>query len=615
MSVRFKFVTHNFVGGARILRGPIDEMQQHAATLGVAQETVAQSRSFVRAFDQTGQVGHDEFTPVDFNHAELRMQRGEWVIGDLRLCGTHRSEESGLACIWEPNQTGIGNQLQPQTDRALLAGLTRVGMTRSTIGGGFEVRVTEATIAAARNRDALTDLGEICNQRLAVFFVDLRTDRHFKDYVLAVGAGAVLAHAVTTALCLEVLLVAVIDQRIEAVDRLYHHITTIAAVAAIRSAELDEFLAPERDTAVPARAGRYVDLGFIEEFHGLRVYPKAPPLAKGGPGNKSEQSPIQSMQPIAGRPDMSTDDHEKGPSRRKVLECMTWAGTGVLWTVAGGVPTSLGIIDEALAQQSKGFTFLQISDSHMGFDKPANPNTKGTLEEAIGRVKALTVKPSFMIHTGDISHLSKPAEFDDADRIISEARLDVHYVPGEHDIIDEDQGKLYRDRYGRGTKGAGWYSFDADGVHFIGLVNVVDLKAGGLGNLGNEQLGWLEDDLKGRAASQPIVVFAHIPLWTVYPDWGWGTQDSERALGYLKRFGSVTVLNGHIHQVMQKVEGNVTFHTSRSTAFPQPAPGSAPSPGPMKVPEDKLRTMLGIASVTFKQNEQRLAIIDTPLQG
>ena len=301
---------------------------------------------------------------------------------------------------------------------------------------------------------------------------------------------------------------------------------------------------------------------------------------------------------------MNTDDHEKGPSRRKVLECMTWAGTGVLWAVAGGVPTSLGIIDEALAQQSKGFTFLQISDSHMGFDKPANPNTKGTLEEAIGRVKALTVKPSFMIHTGDISHLSKPAEFDDADRIISEARLDVHYVPGEHDIIDEDQGKLYRDRYGRGTKGAGWYSFDADGVHFIGLVN-----------LGNEQLEWLEDDLKGRAASQPIVVFAHIPLWTVYPDWGWGTQDSERALGYLKRFGSVTVLNGHIHQVMQKVEGNVTFHTARSTAFPQPAPGSAPSPGPMKVPEDKLRTMLGIASVTFKQNEQRLAIIDTPLQG
>ena len=307
--------------------------------------------------------------------------------------------------------------------------------------------------------------------------------------------------------------------------------------------------------------------------------------------------------------------HDEGPSRRKVLECMTWAGTGVLWTVAGGVPAAVGLIDEAMAQEVKGFTFLQISDSHMGFDKPANPNAKGTLEEAITHVKALPARPAFMIHTGDISHLSKPAEFDDADKIIGDARLDVHYVPGEHDILDEEQGKLYRDRYGRGSRGAGWYSFDADGVHFVGLVNVVDLKAGGLGNLGAEQLAWLKDDLTARAASQPVVVFAHIPLWTVYPNWGWGTQDSEQALALLQRFGSVTVLNGHIHQVMQKVEGNVTFHTARSTAFPQPAPGTAPSPGPMKVPDEKLRTMLGIASVTFKQHEQRLAIVDMPLKS
>ena len=252
---------------------------------------------------------------------------------------------------------------------------------------------------------------------------------------------------------------------------------------------------------------------------------------------------------------------DEGPSRRKVLECMTWAGTGVLWTVTGGVPAAIGLIDEAIAQEVKGFTFLQISDSHMGFDKPANPNAKGTLEEAIARVKAAPGNPAFMIHTGDISHLSKPSEFDDADKIIGEARLDVHYVPGEHDILDDEQGKLYRDRYGRGTRGAGWYSFDANGVHFVGLVNVVNLKAGGLGNLGAEQLAWLKDDLKGRSASQPVVVFAHIPLWTVYPDWGWGTEDSAQALALLQRFGSVTVLNGHIHQVMQKVEGNVTFHT------------------------------------------------------
>src|ERR1700690_2401481 len=309
------------------------------------------------------------------------------------------------------------------------------------------------------------------------------------------------------------------------------------------------------------------------------------------------------------------DNHEDGVSRRHALECMLWAGSGVLWTVAGGVPTSLSLLGHAeAATPASSFTFLQIAGSHVGFDKAANPNALGTLQEAIAKVNTMPVKPSFMIHTGDISHLSKAVEFDNADRIISQAKLDVHYVPGEHDFLDEEV-KFYRERYGRGTQGAGWYSFDASGVHFIGLVNVVNLKGGGLGNLGDEQLAWLEQDLKGRSKSTPIVVFAHIPLWTVYPEWGWGTEDGARALDYLKGFGSVTVLNGHIHQVMQKVEGNVTFHTARSTAFPQPAPGSAPSPGPMKVADDKLRGLLGVASINFKAGEQRLAIIDTPLQG
>ena len=292
----------------------------------------------------------------------------------------------------------------------------------------------------------------------------------------------------------------------------------------------------------------------------------------------------------------SSNNEGEGLSRRKVLECMTWAGTGVLWTVAGGVPKSLGLVGEANAQTA-GFTFLQISDSHVGFDKPANPNALGTLEEAVNKIKAETAKPSFMIHTGDIAHLSKPSEFDDAERVISQAKLDVHYVPGEHDVIDEDTGKLYLERFGKGTKGTGYYSFDANGVHFVGLVNVMDLKGGGMGNLGNEQLAWLENDLKSRTASTPIVIFAHIPLWVIYKDWGWGTEDGERALGLVKRFGSVTVLNGHIHQIIQKVEGNVAFHTARSTAFPQPAPGTAPSPGPMKVEDAKLRTVLGTASI------------------
>lgn len=319
---------------------------------------------------------------------------------------------------------------------------------------------------------------------------------------------------------------------------------------------------------------------------------------------------------------MSTSDQDRplldedGVDRRGFLRCMQWAGTGILWSLAGGLPQGIGL-DRALAADAPAspFTFLQISDSHVGFDKPANPNALATLQEAIDRIRTLPVKPAFMIHTGDISHLSKPSEFDNADKLIGEAGMKVFYVPGEHDLLDEAQGKAYLDRYGKGSKGAGWYSFDQDGVHFVGLVNVAGLVAGGLGKLGPEQLAWLKADLAGQSASTPIVVFAHIPLWSVYPEWGWGTDDGAEALSNLKRFGSVTVLNGHIHQVMQKVEGNVTFHTARSTAFPQPAPGTAPAPGPMKVPAGDLRKYLGIATVDFVRGSQPLAIIDRPLAG
>ncbi len=311
------------------------------------------------------------------------------------------------------------------------------------------------------------------------------------------------------------------------------------------------------------------------------------------------------------------DNNPEGVTRRHALECMIWAGTGVLWTVSGGIPKSLGLLGAAEAAQAaeKGFTFLQISDSHVGFDKAANPHALDTLKEAIGKVKTLRKRPSFMIHTGDITHLSTAGQFDDASQIIGGTGLDVHYVPGEHDMLDDGLGQAYLDRYGRNAKGAGWYAFDQNGVHFVGLVNVVDLKAGGLGNLGVEQLAWLADDLKGLSSSTPIVVFAHIPLWSVYPQWGWGTADSAQALTMLKRFGSVTVLNGHIHQIMQKVEGNVTFHTARSTAFPQPAPGTAASPGPMTVPADALRGYLGITDVAFTVGKTALALIDSTLAG
>jgi 3',5'-cyclic-AMP phosphodiesterase len=311
---------------------------------------------------------------------------------------------------------------------------------------------------------------------------------------------------------------------------------------------------------------------------------------------------------------MDETKHSTGMRRRGVLTCMLWAGTGVLWTVTGGVPHSRLLIgsEAKAATPGKDLTFVQISDSHIGFANPPNTDTPGTLHEAIDRVNALKGDASLMIHTGDVSHLSRAGQFDTAEQVISGAGLETHYVPGEHDVLDED-GKAF---FARFTKGAdkGYYSFDQQGVHFVGLNNVQNLKAGGLGNLGSEQLEWLEKDLKGRSTSQPIVVFAHVPLWTVYQQWGWGTDDGEQALSYLRRFGSVTVLNGHIHQVLQKVEGTIAFHTALSTAFPQPAPGTAPSPGPIKdVPPGKLKTLLGVRDVRQIHGNSQLAIVDTTL--
>ncbi|THD58322.1 metallophosphoesterase [Phenylobacterium sp.] len=311
-------------------------------------------------------------------------------------------------------------------------------------------------------------------------------------------------------------------------------------------------------------------------------------------------------------------DHDKndhsGQDRRGFLKCMAWAGTGAVFTVSGGIASSVSL-GQAMAAPAKAgsFTFMQVSDSHVGFNKPANPDAAATYREAVGKILALPQKPDFIIHTGDITQLSKDQEFDDADQIIKAAGLQVFHVPGEHDMLDEGQGKAYLDRFGQGTKGAGWYSFDHKGVHFIALINVANLKPGGMGSLGADQIEWLEKDLAGRPSSQPIVVFAHIPLWTVYADWGWGTDDAAQALGYLKRFGSVTVLNGHIHQLTQKVEGNIVFHTARSTAFPQPVGGQGPSPGPLKVPTEQLHSMLGITTATFVRGSQPIALIDSTL--
>jgi Icc protein len=315
---------------------------------------------------------------------------------------------------------------------------------------------------------------------------------------------------------------------------------------------------------------------------------------------------------------VAKNDNEKSLGRRGFLQCMAWVGTGAAWTMSSGVlkGTALGQPGRAALAKGAGaggLRFVQISDSHIGFDKPANTDVTATLRAAIAKIKAEPEQPSFVLHTGDLTHLSKPAEFDTLQQVLSELSVPVFYVPGEHDVLGDD-GQSYLQRFGKGTQGAGWHSFDKDGVHFIGLVNVVNLKAGGLGNLGNEQIEWLEKDVARLKSSTPVVVFAHIPLWSVYPEWGWGTDDSARALSYLKRFGSVSVLNGHIHQVMQKVEGHVSFHTAMSTAFPQPAPGTAPSPGPMKVDDDRLRKVLGLSRMSFHGINHPIAITDVPLE-
>jgi 3',5'-cyclic-AMP phosphodiesterase len=307
------------------------------------------------------------------------------------------------------------------------------------------------------------------------------------------------------------------------------------------------------------------------------------------------------------------DHNHDGIDRRGFLKCMAWAGTGVLWTLKGGVLASSVLAQDATPTAEADFTFAQISDSHIGFNKAANANVLATLQAAIDKLNAQTTAPAFVLHTGDLSHLTKAEEFDILDQSLKSVRTErIFTVPGEHDVI-ADNGKLYLDRYGKGTTGEGWRSFDYKGVHFIGLVNVLNLKAGGLGYLGPEQLDWLKKDVAGLASSTPIVVYAHIPLWAVYPKWGWGTDDSEQALALLKRFGSVTVLNGHIHQVLKKVEGNVTFHTAFSTSFPQPAPGTAAGPGPVTVPADKLRSLLGLHTVNFQAGTGALAIVDETL--
>lgn len=304
-------------------------------------------------------------------------------------------------------------------------------------------------------------------------------------------------------------------------------------------------------------------------------------------------------------------------TRRQALKCMAFGGAGTLFALAGGVltPTALASVaaDPKSAARLGRPLFVQISDTHIGFNKEANPDVAATLSRTIELVNGLPAQPELLIHTGDITHLSKPAEFDLAQQLFSQLRTtEMHTVPGEHDTSDATVTE-YFNRFGKASDNRGYYSFDHAGVHFVALINVLEFKPGGLGTLGPTQLAWVAEDLKGRSASTPIVVFAHMPLWTIYEPWGWGTGDAPQLMEQLRRFGSVTVLNGHIHQIVQKVEGNVTFHTARSTAYPQPAAGVGAGPGPLKVPPEQLAGMLGVTSVSVVKHPRSLALSDASL--
>jgi 3',5'-cyclic AMP phosphodiesterase CpdA len=301
--------------------------------------------------------------------------------------------------------------------------------------------------------------------------------------------------------------------------------------------------------------------------------------------------------------------------RRGFLECMAWAGGGLVWVASGGVLSSRLVSPASAAEAASGsFSFVQISDTHVGFKGQANADAAATLQQVVDRVNALHPAPAFVLHTGDQTHGQKAGAFDTVAEILKGVKTErIFYVPGEHDVF-LDGGQEYLSRYGKGTVGGrGWQSFDYKGTHFVGLVNVLKYKGEGMGALGEDQIEWLEKDLAPLSSSTPVVIFSHVPLWAVYPQWGWTTEDAGRALAYLRRFGSVTVLNGHIHQVLQKVEGNVSFHTAMSTAFPQPAPGSAPAPGPMKIPEAEARRMIGVTAVTYVPGQHPLAVVDSTL--
>jgi 3',5'-cyclic AMP phosphodiesterase CpdA len=275
--------------------------------------------------------------------------------------------------------------------------------------------------------------------------------------------------------------------------------------------------------------------------------------------------------------------------RSNFLEHVAWTGSGIAWSLsASGLFAS-----QPASAATDSFSFVQISDSHIGFTRPENPDVLGSFAKTIAAINALPQLPAFVVHTGDVTHLAKPAQFDAAKQVLSTLKVPYIVLPGEHDVIGSPQA--FFDAFRRSDAPQGWSSFDQGGIHFLSLVNVFNFEVDG--KLGNDQLTFVENDLAAQKTSTPIVVFGHVPLYALYPPWGWTTEDGARVLAALRRFDAVTVLNGHIHQIIQHTEGNIRFATAAATAYPQPAPGAADKPGPLKVADDMLLKVLGYRSV------------------
>jgi Icc protein len=290
--------------------------------------------------------------------------------------------------------------------------------------------------------------------------------------------------------------------------------------------------------------------------------------------------------------------------REDFLQHVAWTGSGLLWTLsAAGTMTAV-----ASAADAGPLTFVQISDSHIGFHQAPNTDVGATLQKAIDAINAMPVQPAFVMHTGDVTHLSKPDQFDTAKGLLSTLKAPVFTIPGEHDMLG-DNGKGYFAALQRSGQKDAWWSWDQGGVHFIALVNVFNFEKNGL--LGQQQIDWLAKDVAPLKRSTPVVVFGHVPLYTVSEEWGWYTEDSAQALALLNKFDSVTVLNGHIHQVMEHVEGKTRFYTAASTGYPQPAPGTADAPGPLKVAPDKLLSTIGYRNITLDRRTPEAKVQDS----